>query len=158
LTANSEYRLRSATSADAAWAGGLVARSGLPDGGLGDFFGDPYVIAEVRTAGGEREPVGVGGVEVYGRFGLLRSVAVVEAWRGRDVGRAIVEDRLRWARERGLDAVYLLTETAAPFFERLGFQRVDRASFPPAVQASKEFSELCPGSAVAMALAVAPAS
>lgn len=158
MTAHAEFRLRGATAADVDWTRRLVARSGLPDGGIEDFFGDGYVIAESSAAGGAGERIGAGGVEVYGRFGLLRSVAVVESWRGRDVGRAIVDDRLRWAREHGLESVYLLTETAAAFFERLGFQRVDRASFPPAVRASKEYSDLCPDTAVAMAIVVGVAS
>jgi amino-acid N-acetyltransferase len=125
-----------------------MAALGLPVEGLEEQFGEGYVLAV--AAGGER--VGVGGVETYGRDGLLRSVGVVEARRGEAIGRAIVEERLAWARDRGLRAVYLLTETAPVFFERLGFRHVPRESFPPQVQASKEFSDVCPASAASMKL------
>jgi N-acetylglutamate synthase-like GNAT family acetyltransferase len=122
-----------------------VAEQGLPVEGLEDHFGAGYVVAEVVG-----DPVGVGGVEVYSGDGLLRSVAVIPEWRGRAVGRAVVEDRVAWSRARGLGALYLLTETAPGFFERLGFERVGREAFPEAVRKSKEFSEVCPDTAVAM--------
>jgi amino-acid N-acetyltransferase len=145
MTKESRVRLRAAESADLDWARELIAALGLPVDGLNEQFGRGYVIAEIDGI-----PVGLGGVEVYGRYGLLRSVGVTEKMQRGALGRAIVVDRMQWARTRGLRAVYLLTETAPGFFERLEFVRVDRESFPPEVKASKEFSEVCPDSAVAM--------
>jgi amino-acid N-acetyltransferase len=54
------------------------------------------------------------------------------------------------AAELGLRRIYLLTETAAPFFARLGFTPVDRDAVDEAVQASEEFSRLCPATAAVM--------
>jgi len=48
--------------------------------------------------------------------------------------------------------VYLLTETAPGFFERLGFERVARGTFPEEVRASWEFTSGCCDSATAMKL------
>ncbi len=139
--------LRAAGADDLAWAVALMTALGLPTEGLDEQFGDGYVVAEL---GGEA--IGLGGMEVYGDAGLLRSVGVTKAFQGTSIGRTIVEDRLGWARGRRLGAVFLLTETAPGFFERLGFKIVDRESFPPEVQASKEYSEVCPDTAVAMRL------
>jgi amino-acid N-acetyltransferase len=143
-------RLRGAAPGDLDRARSLVSGLGLPVEGLGDQFLQGYVVAVT----GDGALVGLGGVEVYGGDGLLRSVAVALSCQGSSIGRAIVEDRIEWARGRGLASLYLLTETAPGFFERLGFERVERASLPKAVQASSEFSRVCPDTAVAMALAL----
>ena len=57
---------------------------------------------------------------------------------------------LSHARERGLGAVYLLTTTAEGYFPRFGFARITREEVPDPVQASVEFREACPASAVVM--------
>ncbi len=54
------------------------------------------------------------------------------------------------AANRGVQQVYLLTETAADFFPRFGFQPIARSAVDPAVQTSIEFTSACPASAVAM--------
>ena len=66
-----------------------------------------------------------------------------------------MQDRLARARGLGLGSVWLLTTTAAGFFDQLGFARVERGSVPPELQASPEFATVCPGSAVCMRLALA---
>ncbi|HEX8244353.1 MAG TPA: GNAT family N-acetyltransferase, partial [Longimicrobium sp.] len=62
----------------------LLRRVGLPPDGLDEQFGDAYAVAE---AGGRI--VAAAGVEVYGGAGLLRSVVVDDAWRGRGLGAAL---------------------------------------------------------------------
>lgn len=54
------------------------------------------------------------------------------------------------ARTHGIKSVYLLTTTAADYFPRMGFARIERDEVPVAVQQSTEFRTLCPASAVAM--------
>jgi len=136
--------LRSAQAADADTVAGLLEAAKLPALTPEDPF-DAYTIAEV-----DGRVVGVGGVEIHGTDGLLRSVVVGEADRRSGVGRTIVADRVAWAQQRGLRALYLLTETAPAFFERAGFRRIARESLPAPVAASREASELCPESAVVM--------
>ena len=87
--------------------------------------------------------VGVGGLERYGTDGLLRSVAVPDALRGDGLGTAIYREIEARAREDGIERLYLLTETAAPFFADLGFEVVDRDDAPGAIQETTEFGELC---------------
>lgn len=129
----------------------LLAAAELPLDGLEDDFPAGYAVATCRG-----EFVGAAGVEIYGRDGLLRSLVVDAARRGSGVGHALVFDRIRFAKEQGLDVLWLLTTTAAPFFARLGFATVERASAPPAVQASREFATACPSSATCMRLDLTP--
>lgn len=125
----------------------LLVKCDLPLKGLEDQFGDGYCVA-VDGA----QIVGVGGIEVHGRFGLLRSVAVLPRLQSRGLGPEILKDRLVWAKGAGLKEIYLLTTTAARFFERHGFQKIDRAVVPPEIQESNEFASVCPGDATVMVL------
>jgi len=141
--------LRPAGAADLDAARGLLRAANLPGDGLEDQFGPGYVVAE---AGGR--VIGLAGIERYDRWGLLRSAVVDAAHRGTGLGGRLTDDRLAWAGSMGLEAVYLLTTTAAPFFARRGFETVDRASAPAPLQASKEFATACPASATCMRLAL----
>ena len=96
--------------------------------------------------------VGTGGLEVYGEFGLLRSLSVKLGIRGKSVGTHITEYLIDEAKRKKLKAIYLLTETARGFFLRLGFNDVPRDSVPEPLKASSEFSHVCPTSASAMML------
>lgn len=141
------YSIRAATTDDVDAVEMALRDSDLPLDGLRDQFGEGYAVAE-----SDGQIIGVEGIEVHGSDGLLRSAAVVSSWRGKGVGDALTRDRIDWARRRGLRALYLLTTTAGDYFPRFGFERADRGTAPSAVQASKEFSEACPSSALFMAL------
>jgi amino-acid N-acetyltransferase len=56
--------------------------------------------------------------------------------------------------ERGMNALYLLTQTAEHYFPRFGFERVARESVPAEIAETLEFKSACPASAVAMAKAL----
>lgn len=142
--------LRPATPGDLDAVRSLLAAARLP---VEDTFDAAYLAGGyvVGLADGG-DLVAVAGVEVYGGDGLLRSVAVRNDCRGSAIGRAVTHDRIAWARGRGLGALYLLTETAPGFFERLDFRRIERDDFPAAVRASSEFTHVCPDTAVAMVL------
>ncbi len=139
------FGLRAARAEDLEDVRRLLSEVELPLEGLEDQFGASYAVAE---AGGRL--LGVAGIEVFGTHGLLRSVAVDPAARGRGAGDALVRDRIVWAEAEGLVALYLLTTTAADYFPRFGFAPVERAQLPAAIQASREFSSVCPTSAAAM--------
>lgn len=99
---------------------------------------------------------GTAGLEMYGDVALLRSVAVVESFRARGLGRRLVREALDEARRQGVRQVALLTEGAAPFFARLGFQEVDRGLLDHRLFASKEFADPCCVGAAAMKLDIGP--
>jgi amino-acid N-acetyltransferase len=136
--------IRAATAADLDEIRSLLAAARLP---TSDFATARPALVVARAAG---ELVGVGGVEMHGASGLLRSVAVAPAQRRSGLGREIVARLEQESRAAGLSELVLLTETARPFFERLGYRVIDRAAAPAAVQASAEFKSLCPQSAACM--------
>ena len=91
-------------------------------------------------------------VEGFGRTALLRSVAVRNDLRGQGAGLLLVAAALQDARRRGVHQVVLFTESAAPFFERLGFRHIDRSALPEPIQQSAQAAGECPASATAMVL------
>lgn len=145
------WTLRSAEKKDQESVETLLREADLPVEGLDEQFGEGYVVAD--QAG---EIVGVGGLEVYGKYGLLRSVVVKPPFQGGGLGEAIVGDRLRWSARQGLKAVYLLTTTVPGFFTKVGFTEMNRSEVPTEIQGSREFSEVCPVTAIAMVIRLDP--
>lgn len=129
----------------------LVRQASLPLDGLREHMGAALVA---RSAREKEQIVGAVALELYGREALLRSLVVAAAWRGRGLGLELAEAALALARSRGVERVFLLTETAAGFFPRLGFEPVERSAIPASVQQSVELRSACPASALAMALSL----
>ena len=96
--------------------------------------------------------VGCAGLETYGELGLLRSVAVELSARHAGLGTRLVDGVAAAARAQGLRELFLLTSTAASFFERRGFVSVLRSSVPAPIAGSWEFRVGCPQTARAMRL------
>jgi len=140
--------VRPAQAADWPAIADLLARYALPLDGAQAHL-DAFVVM-VDAAGAI---LGVAGLERYGGVGLLRSVAVME--QGSGVGAALVRHLLDQARATGITQVVLLTTTAADYFPRFGFRRIDRQDAPAAVTASVEFQTACPASATVMLLDLA---
>lgn len=84
------------------------------------------------------------------RAGLVRSVAVHPSHRGKGHATRIMRSLETHARHRGIDRLFLLTQTAAGFFSRLHFERCERTHAPLAMRASPQFTGLCPSTAVCM--------
>ena len=141
----SDIEIRPATSSDLTAVQSLLRDASLPLDGVEDFFPGNYAV-------GERAGMVVGaiGVERYGDYGLLRSAVVTETERGSGLGARLTRERLDWGRAQNMRSIYLLTTRAAPFFERIGFARIDRHEVPAEVQAAPEFATICPASAVVM--------
>ena len=49
-----------------------------------------------------------------------------------------------------MDALYLMTESAAGYFSARGLVAIDREDAPPEIAATRQFSSLCPGDAAFM--------
>src|SRR6478736_1206424 len=94
--------------------------------------------------------IGSGGLEFYGHYALLRSVAVDEAQRGRSLGKQITADLINRAKGKSNKSIFLLTETAHDFFLKLGFRDISRNEVPEEVKLSSEFTTACPESAACM--------
>ncbi len=139
------WRLRAAASTDADAVLVLLRGANLPTEGVLDRFPEGYIVAEAGSG-----VVAVAGLEAYGAFGLLRSMAVDPAWRRRGIGKALTKGLLGLAAEKGLLAVYLLTTTAQAYFTGHGFAHVGREKVPAEIRTSVEFKSACPTSAACM--------
>jgi amino-acid N-acetyltransferase len=123
----------------------LLEASRLPIAGAGEH------LDAALAARRDGRLVGSAILEIYGSDALLRSVTVDAGLRGRGLGLRLAEAALALAAERGVDDVFLLTETASEFFPRLGFRAIPRGGLPASLDASEELRGACPASAVAMA-------
>jgi amino-acid N-acetyltransferase len=142
--------IRSASREDLVAITHLLASFGLPAAGAADHLTNFLVGEDAGIV------VASAGMEIYGSSGLLRSVAVRQSHQGQGVARDMVQALVERARQKGIQRIYLLTETAAPYFQRLGFVSLSRDQVDPAVQASVEFQELCCETAVAMTRYIEP--
>jgi N-acetylglutamate synthase-like GNAT family acetyltransferase len=104
-----------------------------------------FLIAEVQG-----QVIGVGGLQVCGGEGLIRSLAVSRDYRDRGLGRELYARVLERARKLGIEDLYLLTDSAAVYFRKLGFDRIERADTPATIASTRQFTELCPQSATVM--------
>ena len=135
---------RRALAADWPAVRDLLSAAGLPLDGAVRAFASGLVVTE-----GDRI-VGCAAVEPYDRAALLRSVAVAQDRRGAGIGTHLIEASEDLARDNGATALILLTETAAPWFSRRGYETVERTSVPADVARSIEFETACSTAAVAM--------
>ena len=92
----------------------------------------------------------VAGLEVYGRYGLFRSLAVSPAHQGRGEASSCLEAISDEAVTLGVEVLYLLTNTAEEFFASRGFSVVERDEVPEEIRATFQFSSLCPATATVM--------
>ena len=122
----------------------LLQSQGLPSGDLPQPLQDFYVALE------EEKVIGLIGMERYGSFGLLRSMVVHPDYRNRHIAERLVQLLEEKAKASGTHHMYLLTETAEAYFGRKGYSTISREDVPAEVQASSEFSHVCPASATVM--------
>jgi len=92
--------------------------------------------------------LGFGGLELVGGYALLRSIVVPPRSRGHGAGKRITEQLLDQAAELGITEIYLLTTSAASFFEAAGFHRIQREAGPAQIPATRQASSLCPANAI----------
>lgn len=131
----------------------LLLAAGLPTIDLNAAAMRDFVIAESADTGA---PVlGAVAVQPHGPDGLLRSLVVATAERGRGLGQHLVSAAEARAQSLGLLTLTLLTESAAPFFARLNYQSIARHDAPPSLLGSPEFQHLCPASSQCMTKRIA---
>jgi amino-acid N-acetyltransferase len=100
----------------------------------------------------DEQAVGYVGLEVYGDAALLRSLTVLPEHKGSGYGRDLVGSVVEWAKGEGITTLWLLTMTAQPFFEHIGWQVVERVKAPTAILRTGQFLGLCPSSATCMSM------
>jgi ribosomal protein S18 acetylase RimI-like enzyme len=86
---------------------------------------DPAGCLVAEMAG---ERVGICVATSYGPYGFVGELIVFKEWRGRGVGRQLLESAVENLRRRGAASIFLDGVPAAiPLYERVGFRRVCRS-------------------------------
>ena len=126
-------------------AAALLDTADLPSADLTDGHMEHFFFC-----GSAEAPLGLVGIELCGASALLRSLVVKPDTRATGLGSALVERAEMHAREHGAKSMYLLTTTAASFFERRGYVAAPRDSAPAEIGATREFADICPASSAFM--------
>jgi len=124
----------------------LLESNGLPADDCDEQAENFFCIVE------QDRLIAAGGLQPAGEYFLLRSLVVDAACRGRGLARALTEFLLSAAEDAGSPAVYLLTETAAEYFSRFGFETVARDLVPAEIRQTRQFASLCPVDARCMVI------
>lgn len=145
---NKNMKIRQATDTDLVSVESLLKDNSLPFSDCGEHI-DNFFLKEDKN-----NIIGIGGIEVYGSNGLIRSIVVTQDYRGKGVATEIMQTIKEKALYLGVKKLYLLTESANEYFEKHGFMAIKRTEAPETIMNTKQFRELCPSSAVIMYLEV----
>jgi amino-acid N-acetyltransferase len=132
-------------------AAALLTAASLPSSDLTDELMEHFFFC-----GAAHAPAALVGIELRGTSALLRSLVVRPDLRSTGLGKALVEQAEAHARAHGVRSLYLLTTTAAGFFERRGYVAASRESAPAEIRATREFSDICPASSALMVKQLGP--
>lgn len=114
----------------------VLTQSELPHEGVREYFQDFYIARD-----GDGSIIGCVGLERHGDLALLRSAAVLPAWRGGQIGNRLIEALLHHARSEGIREISLLTTTAREYFAaKFGFALAERAAYEQKLQNSPEWN------------------
>ncbi len=90
------------------------------------------------------------GLEIYGKYALLRSLAVATAHQGNGLGKTLYKAALELAQNKKVQELYLITTTAAPFFKKAGFMQIKRTDAPASIAATAQFTTICASTGIVM--------
>ncbi len=139
-----QLKFRAARGSDWPAIAALLTEAGLP---VEDARAH---LPNFQVGIGTQGLVAAGGYEHLGEVALLRSFVVAPEARRHGCGGALLAAILSQAAASRVADVYLLTQTAAAFFERHGFEAIERSAAPDVIRRTNEFTQLCPASAVLM--------
>jgi len=122
----------------------LLATENLPTVDINPLLENFFVAIDNNAISG------VIGMDKYGQAGLLRSAIVRKDYRNTGVASALVNHLFEHAKSRGIQSLYLITNTAEEYFKKKGFEKISRNDVPAEVLQSKEFNGLCPASSAIM--------
>lgn len=128
----------------------LLAENALPIADIS--VASPLKFFGIRDGG---SLVAVVGLELYPPFGLLRSLAVRCTFRKRGLARELVSFAESWSATQGAESLFLLTTSNEQLFLSLGYSLASRDKAPSSIQATSQFSSLCPASAAFLSKRVA---
>jgi amino-acid N-acetyltransferase len=94
--------------------------------------------------------IGSAGLEIYGRYALLRSLAVDASYQNSGIGKTLYKTALELAQSKKVQEVFLITATAAPFFKKAGFTQIKRSDAPAPIAATAQFTTICASTGIVM--------
>lgn len=124
----------------------LLKEADLPPDGIELHMEDFLIIRHPEAVAGPQFIIGSVGLEVYGESALLRSLAVHTDFQRMGLGSRLVTSIIGVAKERGINRLFLLTDTAEEFFKKRDFIIVTRDKVPSDMKQSIEFTTLCTSS------------
>jgi amino-acid N-acetyltransferase len=123
----------------------LLKTVALPTEGVKEHFTSFLVALDTPTdSPTNTQVISCVGLEVYIPSALLRSLGVHPSFQGQGLGKKMVKAASTWAKEHKVRQLFLLTDSAVDFFQKLGFTDINRDQVPKKVQQSIEFTKLCP--------------
>lgn len=137
--------IEAATAADLPGICRLLGLAGLPSDDLTERSLKHFLV--LRDEG---VLIAAIGLEAYDDAALLRSLVVAESARGRGYGAQLTAAAEALANNLGIASIYLLTTSADKFFLARGYRVVRRHEAPECIQATAQFSALCPSTAIVM--------
>lgn len=87
--------------------------------------------------------LGCGALEKYAEIGLLRSVAITPTQQGQGLGSTLLTALEQQAQRQGMQTLYLLTTSAAPFFAAHGYQPIERSAADERLHSSAQWGAIC---------------
>jgi amino-acid N-acetyltransferase len=133
------FEIHAKPSLEAAVA--LLKATGLPWSDLTESH-----LEHFRYCGPTHALTGLVGLEIHGRDALLRSLAVIPGAQYSGLGSELLREAERYAFEKGVRSLYLLTTTAEGFFLHRGYRTTSREVCPAGIRSTSEFASLCPAS------------
>ncbi|MBO8172027.1 MAG: GNAT family N-acetyltransferase [Bacillaceae bacterium] len=132
--------VRLATQDDLETIRGLLRKGRLNTEGIDEHLDHFLVVEDVN----HQKIVGTAGMEIWGKHGLLRSLAMAsESWNAR-VGLELVRIMLNFARKKQVQDLYLITASSYEFFQNLGFQPIGLEQVPDSLKTSSHFKQYQP--------------
>lgn len=129
--------IRKAAHKDAETITKLLQEAGILSDGV-EQSAESFILAETCTAGGTEVAAAVG-YEKYGSVGLLRSFVIrKKAWKP-DSTVQLLGLVLAHARDSGVQAVYLVTQSPTLFIH-MGFEVLEQDLIPAELLQSRHFS------------------
>ena len=116
----------------------------LPIDGIEPFIDNFLVVRSSLAVAGPEILLGCVGLETYGEYGLLRSLAVHPDRQGLGIGKQLINQIIQIAKEKFVSKIFVLTDTAEELFKNLGFTMISRDKVPEVLLQSLEFTTLCP--------------
>ncbi|HYG37908.1 MAG TPA: arsenic resistance N-acetyltransferase ArsN2 [Cytophagales bacterium] len=126
----------------------LLSSVNLPTSDLPSPLNNFLVIKE------EKKVMGSIGIEVLGKYALLRSLAVDLNHRSLGLGQKLYKSAIKLAKNAGIEEIFLITNTADQYFEKRGFAEIERESAPQEIKNTAQFTGVCPSTATVMRLII----